>query len=175
MKAVIRTTAIVAALFIIVSCTTAPKAGDKAPPFQAPLDSGKTATLQDLMGDKGVVLYFYPKDETPGCVTQACTFQGKLAEFQKAGYTVVGVSEDTPVSHQTFRSKHNLTFSLVSDKDHAIAKLYNVPVEADPVGTVGFRRTTFVISKDGVIRRRFEVPSPEDQVNMSYRALSEPF
>ncbi len=163
--------------FLAASCKTtpAPRAGDKAPPFTATLDNGQTATLDSLMGPKGVVLYFYPKDETPGCTTEACTFQAKLADFEKMGYTIVGVSEDTPQKHQAFRSAHNLTFRLVSDTDRSIAREYNVPIATSAEGTTGFERTTFVISKDGIVRRRFTVPGPEEHVNLSYHALSEPF
>jgi peroxiredoxin Q/BCP len=159
----------------LAGCGLAPRQGDKAPSFTATLDNGQQASLEQLMGEKGVVLYFYPKDETPGCTTQACTFQDKLVDFEKLGYKVVGVSEDTGVSHQAFKSKNKLTFNLVSDTNHTIADLYNVPVKEDQFGSKGFERTTFIITKDGVIQRVFKVEGPKEQVNRAYEALREPF
>jgi peroxiredoxin Q/BCP len=148
-----------------------PGPGDKAPSFIATLDTGEKVESQKLMGAQGMVLYFYPKDETPGCTTQACTFQEQLANFQEKGYSIVGVSVDTGESHKAFKSKHNLTFSLVSDTDKAIAQLYNVPMATDPAGTVGLKRTTFVISEDGIVRRRFEDPEAKQQVEEARKAL----
>jgi len=168
--------ALPALLLLALGCKATPSAGDPAPSFTAMLQSGNTASLESLMGEKGIILYFYPKDETPGCIRQACQFQEKLIDFQKAGYNVVGVSEDTGQSHQAFRENRKLTFDLISDTDHALANLYGVPVEKDPIGTLGFRRTTFVISRDGVVRQRFEVSDPEEQVQRAYKAaLGEPF
>jgi peroxiredoxin Q/BCP len=164
------------AILLSVGCVAIePGKGSKAPSFTATLDSGQQATLESLMGPKGVVLYFYPKDETPGCTTQACTFQKRLAEFKDLGFNVVGVSVDTGESHKKFRSLYNLTFDLIADTDKALAKLYNVPTEADPFGTVGFRRTTFVISRDGVILNRFEKPDPEGQVSSAAALVRQPF
>lgn len=160
---------------VVAGCAVHPNKGDRAPSFTAKLDSGKEATLEQLMGDKGVVLYFYPKDETPGCTTQACEFQDKLVEFQDRGYRVVGVSVDTGESHQAFKSKHTLTFDLVADTKKEIAALYNIPTEADPVGTVGFRRTTFIIARDGMIVSRFEQPDPKEQVYMALERIRQPF
>lgn len=162
-------------LIILPGCTVGPKAGDKAPAFVAEIETGDTVPLASLMGEKGLVMYFYPKDETPGCITQACTFQDRLVEFQDEGFNVVGVSVDTGGSHQTFRTKHAITFHLIADTDKSIAKLYNVPVEEDPFGTVGYRRTTFVIARDGTILDRFEQTDPAAQVAAAADRIHEPF
>ncbi|MBN1421408.1 MAG: peroxiredoxin [Planctomycetes bacterium] len=151
----------------IAGCAVSPGAGERAPDFTASVASGQEVSLADLMGPRGVVLYFYPKDETPGCIDQACTFQGRLADFEKNGYSVVGVSLDTEASHETFKSKYNLTYTLISDADKKIATLYNVPLATDPHGTKGLKRTTFVIQKDGTIVSRFDVADPKKQVEMA--------
>jgi thioredoxin-dependent peroxiredoxin len=167
--------ALVLPVFFCGCTTVQPGPKDKAPSFQTALPDGQKATLDSLMGEKGLVLYFYPKDETPGCIKQACKFRDELASFQKNGYQVVGVSEDIGGSHQAFQKNRNLNFVLLADNDRSLAKLYNVPIETDPNGTTGFKRTTFVIAKDGVIRRRFEIADPEAQVSEALKATSEPF
>ena len=149
---------------LVAGCAVSPGVGDRAPEFRAALASGKEVGLADLMGPRGLVLYFYPKDETPGCIDQACTFQAKLADFEKNGYNVVGVSLDTEASHEAFKSKYKLTYTLISDTEKRIATLYNVPLASDPHGTRGFKRTTFVIRKDGTIIQRFDVADPKRQV-----------
>ncbi len=155
----------------ISGCATHPGPGDKGPAFDAVLDTGEKASFESLMGKNGIILYFYPKDETPGCIKQACAFRDRLVEFDKEGYDVVGVSMDTPESHKAFKENQKLPFKLVSDPQRAIATLYNVPVATSAEGTVGYKRTTFVISKDDTIRRRFEVPNPEEQVTMAAQAI----
>ena len=167
----------IALLLVVSGCAMGPRPGqgDKAPSFTAALDTGDKVTLESLMGEKGMILYFYPKDETPGCIKQACGFRDKLIDFNKKGYDVVGVSQDTPESHKAFRLAHNLPFRLISDPERTIATLYNVPMATDPNGTVGFQRTTFVLSKDGVIRRRFEVEDPSQQVILAAEAIEQPF
>lgn len=159
----------------ISGCAVSPSAGDKAPPFSAMLDSGEKAQFESLMGENGLILYFYPKDETPGCIKQACQFRDSLVEFTQRGYKVVGVSLDAPEAHKAFKEHHKLPFDLVSDPDKSIATLYNVPVATDPAGSVGYKRTTFVITKDGIIRRRFDVPDPLEQVTMAAEAIRQPF
>ena len=163
------------AVLLVAGCKITPGPKDPAPTFTATLDSGQKVDSATLMGDKGMVLYFYPKDETPGCIKQACKFQDKLQEFQSKGFKVVGVSVDTGESHQAFKNSRKLDFTLVSDTDKSIAKVFNVPTEPDPVGSVGFRRTTFVVAKSGIIINRFEVPDPEKQVDLALEAIREPF
>ena len=159
----------------ITGCAVGPGAGAKAPAFTAVLDTGEKAQFESLMGENGLILYFYPKDETPGCVKQACQFRDTLVDFTQRGYKVVGVSLDAPDVHKAFKEHHKLPFDLVSDPEKSIATLYNVPVTTSAEGSVGFKRTTFVISKDGVIRRRFEVPDPLEQVTMAAEAIRQPF
>jgi len=159
----------------ITGCAVSPGSGEKAPAFSAVLDTGEKATFESLMGENGLILYFYPKDETPGCIKQACQFRDRLVDFTQKGYKVVGVSMDTPESHKAFKENQKLPFQLVSDPEKVIATLYNVPVATSAEGSVGFKRTTFVISKDGIIRRRFEVPNPVEQVTMAAEAIQQPF
>src|ERR1700760_5008647 len=103
--------------------------GDKAPDFTLPRQDGTTVSLRDLLGQGGgraVVLYFYPKDDTPGCTAEACSFRDAYEDFKDAGAEVVGISSDSSDSHQAFASKHRLPFTLLSDADGAVRKLYGV-------------------------------------------------
>src|SRR6266542_5092839 len=99
--------------------------GDPAPDFRLPADDGKTYALKDLRGQK-VVLYFYPKDDTPGCTKEACSFRDAFADFKKRGIEVLGVSVDSEASHKKFAAKYKLPFTLLADPDHAIADAYGV-------------------------------------------------
>ena len=126
--------------------------GMTAPNFTLPDKDGNPVTLSDLRGRK-VVLYFYPKDNTPGCTRQACAFAGRLAEFERRGVTVVGISKDSVASHQKFAEKYNLPFLLLSDPDRVAIEAYGVWQEKRMAGKVGMGviRTTFVIDENGVI------------------------
>src|SRR5215468_336916 len=126
------------------------KAGDRAPEFALPDANGKEVRLADLRG-KPVVLYFYPKDDTPGCTKEACTFRDQYEDFKDAGAVVIGVSSDSGDSHRKFAEKYKLPFTLVSDRDGAVRKRYGVPA------TLGLLpgRVTFVIGADGVVRHVF--------------------
>jgi thioredoxin-dependent peroxiredoxin len=126
--------------------------GDKAPHFSLKDAAGKTISLKDFVGKKPVVLYFYPKDETPGCTAEACTFRDFYEDFQEAGAEVIGVSSDSESSHQKFAQRHNLPFILLSDTRHEVKKLYGVK------STLGLLpgRVTFVIDKKGVVQHVFE-------------------
>lgn len=128
------------------------KVGDRAPDFALPADDGRTYALKDLRG-KRVVLYFYPRDATPGCTTEACDFRDRQAAFAGAGVTVLGVSGDDLKSHARFRSKHTLSFPLLSDPDHAVATAYGAFGEKVLYGrtSMGIRRSTFAIGPDGAI------------------------
>lgn len=125
--------------------------GDTAPDFTLPSQSGETVSLKDFIGKKSVVLYFYPKDDTPGCTAEACAFRDSYEVFKEAGAEVIGVSDDSSASHQKFATKYNLPFILVSDTGKQLRKLYGVP------STLGLLpgRVTYVIDKNGVVRHIF--------------------
>lgn len=127
--------------------------GDLAPDFDLETDSGRVR-LADLKG-KVVVLYFYPKDDTPGCTTQAIGFSEMAGEFDKAGAVVVGVSKDTAQKHGKFRAKHGLTVELGSDPEGAVIERYGSWVEKSLYGRnyMGIDRSTFLIDREGVVRR----------------------
>ncbi|TPW20109.1 MAG: peroxiredoxin Q/BCP [Elusimicrobia bacterium] len=126
------------------------EAGDKAPAFDCPDETGVKRTLKDYKG-KTVVLYFYPKDDTPGCTVEACEFRDSVAKFKAKGAVVLGVSPDSPESHKKFIAKFGLTFPLLSDADHAVCEAYGVWKEKKFMGRVymGVERSTFVIGPDG--------------------------
>lgn len=128
------------------------KAGEKAPDFEVAADDGSTVKLSDFRGRK-VVLYFYPKDDTPGCTTQACELRDRIEEFDARGTVVLGVSPDDVASHQKFKQKFGLNFPLLADPDHRVAELYDVWKEKSFYGkkSMGVERTTFVIAEDGSI------------------------
>lgn len=125
--------------------------GDRAPDFTLPDQTGKPVRLGDLLGERVVVLYFYPKDETPGCTAEACSFRDSYQVFKDAGAEVVGISTDTVESHQSFAAHHQLPFVLLSDTDGALRKRYGVPT------TFGLLpgRVTYVIDRDGIVRHIF--------------------
>ena len=126
--------------------------GDKAPEFTLEDKDGKTVSLSDFAGKK-VVLYFYPKDNTPGCTRQACAFAGLYWEFQKKGVEVIGISRDSVASHSRFAEKHALPFILLSDPELTDIQAYGVWQEKKLYGktTMGVVRTTYVIDADGTI------------------------
>lgn len=129
------------------------KIGDNAPNFTMPTDSNGTITLSDLKG-KTVVLYFYPRDNTPGCTTEACDFRDRHPDFSDVNAVVIGVSMDSPKKHDGFKAKHNLNFTLATDDEHAtVCKLYGVWRPKKFMGRefLGINRTTFIINGDGVI------------------------
>ncbi len=126
------------------------RAGDKAPDFSAPDQTGETRSLADYSGKK-VVLYFYPKDDTPGCTAESCNLRDNYERFQAAGYEILGVSPDGPKKHVKFIGKYNLPFDLLADEDHAVAIAYGVWGEKKFMGRTfdGIHRTTFVIGDTG--------------------------
>jgi thioredoxin-dependent peroxiredoxin len=138
------------------------KAGDQAPAFALASDDGQTIRLTDLKG-RPVVLYFYPKDDTPGCTKEACSFRDAWSEIQTTGAVVLGVSPDDATSHEKFRAKYRLPFPLLSDPDHAVAEAYGAWGEKSMYGRKyqGILRTTFLIDGAGVVRRVFEKVRPE--------------
>jgi peroxiredoxin Q/BCP len=127
------------------------KAGDRAPDFELRGNSGRTVKLADYLGKKTVVLYFYPKDETPGCTREACSFRDEYEDFTAAGAEVIGVSDDSVESHDAFAAHHKLPFVLASDPGGSLREKMGVKK------TLGMLpgRVTFVIDKTGVIRDRF--------------------
>ena len=127
------------------------KVGDAAPDFTLQSQAGEPITLSNFQGQKVVVLYFYPKDDTPGCTTESCTFRDSFQDFQDLGVEVIGISSDSTDSHQKFASKYSLPFTLVSDTDSSVRKAYGVPA------TLGLLpgRVTYVIDKTGTVRHLF--------------------
>jgi thioredoxin-dependent peroxiredoxin len=142
--------------------------GKKAPGFDLESSEGGKVRLEDLRG-KPVVLYFYPKDDTPGCTREACAFRDQKAALKKRGAVVLGVSGDSRESHEKFRAKYKLNFPLLSDPDKAVAKKYGAWGEKVLYGrkSVGMIRSTFVIDAEGVVRKvfpRVKVDGHDEQV-----------
>ena len=130
------------------------KAGDKAPDFTAKDQNGKTVSLADFKG-KTVILYFYPKDDTPGCTAEACDFRDNYQSLIGKGFEVIGVSTDDEKSHKKFETKYSLPFPLVADADKKIVEQYGVWVEKNMYGKkyMGTARTTFLIDPTGIITK----------------------
>ncbi len=139
------------------------KAKQKAPDFELMDENEVKRKLTDFLG-KAVVLYFYPKDDTPGCTTEACSFRDDYSDFVKNKIVVLGVSPDTPKSHQKFKAKYNLPFPLLADTDHKVCELYGVWGLKKMMGKEydGVFRTTFVIDAAGVVNRVFENVKPSE-------------
>lgn len=133
--------------------------GTPAPDFTAPVQGGDTVTLSDYRG-QWVALYFYPKDDTPGCTKQACALRDGYERLQDAGVAVIGVSEDDVDSHDAFAEQHDLPFPLVADPDHDVLDAYGVYGERNMYGNtfMGTKRTTYLIDPDGVVRHVFKRP-----------------
>jgi peroxiredoxin Q/BCP len=135
-------------------------------------DSGEPVTLSSLRG-KRVVLYFYPKDDTPGCTTQACSFRDAYGEFEERGAVVLGVSPDTESSHARFKAKHELPFTLLADPEHEVAERYGVWVEKTMYGktSMGIKRSTFVIDEDGKVAKAMLGVKPDGHADLVLSAL----
>jgi thioredoxin-dependent peroxiredoxin len=151
-----------------------PQVGDKAPEFELLDQHGETVKLADFAGHT-VVLYFYPKADTPGCTTQACGIRDRSSEYETAGAVVLGVSPDEPQALRKFADKYDLPFTLLSDPEHALAEAYGVWVEKKNYGRtyMGNERTTFVIDGDGKIARVFPKVSPKTHDDVVLEALAE--
>jgi peroxiredoxin Q/BCP len=139
------------------------KEGDKAPAFSTTDADGQTVNLKDFKGQK-VVLYFYPKDDTPGCTKEACSFRDDFATFKKRGINVLGVSPDSETSHQKFAKKYKLPFTLLADHEHKIADAYGTYGQKKFMGRtyMGILRTTFLIDEKGKIKKVFEKVKPDE-------------
>ncbi len=146
--------------------------GKPAPDFALTSDSGEQVHLADLRG-KQVVLYFYPKDDTPGCTTQACGIRDAYAEFEQAGAVVLGVSPDGERSHARFREKFGLPFTLLADQDHRVASEYGTWVEKKYMGRtyMGVERSTFVIGEDGNVKKVMHKVKPGSHADDVLEAL----
>ena len=142
------------------------KEGSAAPAFTTTDTDGNTVKLKDLRGKK-VVLYFYPKDDTPGCTKEACSFRDAFSDFKKKGITILGVSPDKQSAHQKFTEKYKLPFTLLSDTDHAIAEAYDSWGEKKFMGRtyLGVLRNTFLIDEKGKIKKIFEKVKPEEHAS----------
>jgi peroxiredoxin Q/BCP len=149
--------------------------GLPAPDFTLTSDAGEEVTLTSLRG-RQVVLYFYPKDSTPGCTTQACGIRDAWGEFERAGATVLGVSPDNVASHVRFKEKFDLPFALLADPDHVAAEAYGVWVEKTRYGKkfMGVERSTFVIDAEGTLSRVMRKVRPESHTDDVLAALAAP-
>ena len=148
------------------------KEGTVAPDFTVKDENGETVRLKDLRGQK-VVLYFYPKDDTPGCTKEACSFRDAFAEYKKRKIKVLGVSLDSEAKHKKFAAKYKLPFTLLADTDHAIADAYGVYGEKKFMGRtyMGVNRMTFLIDEKGKIKKVFEKVKPEDHASEVLRGV----
>ncbi|MDD9904058.1 MAG: thioredoxin-dependent thiol peroxidase [Rhodospirillaceae bacterium] len=151
------------------------EAGDKAPNFKGPTDGGGECKLADFKG-KPLILYFYPKDDTPGCTTEAQGFRDAMADFTKTGAAIVGVSKDTVKKHDRFKAKHDLNFTLISDEDGTLCEAYGVWVEKNMYGRkyMGIERSTFLIDGKGKVAevwRKVRVKGHVDKVLEAVQAL----
>jgi peroxiredoxin Q/BCP len=150
------------------------KPGSPAPPFALLKGNGDTVTLSELHGRK-VVLYFYPKDDTPGCTTQACDLRDSWQAIQEAGAVVLGVSPDDPDSHTRFAEKFQLPFPLLADEDHAVAEAYGAWGEKSMYGKtyMGIIRSTVIIDGEGIVSHVFPRVKPKGHVDKVLAALNE--
>ena len=143
-----------------------PKTSEPAPDFTLPDQDGRDVSLRDFRGRK-VVLYFYPKDDTSGCTTQACDLRDRTSELEARGAVVLGVSPDSPRSHTKFREKYQLPFTLLADEDHSVAEAYDVWKEKSMYGRKywGNERTTFIIDEEGRIAHVLPKVKPAEHVD----------
>jgi len=147
--------------------------GTPAPDFALTSDTGETIRLSGLRG-RPVVIYFYPKDDTPGCTTQACGIRDVYGEFERAGAVVLGISPDTEKSHGKFRDKYSLPFPLLADTDHSVADTYGVWTEKAFMGKkyMGVTRATFVVDAEGVVKKVFPKVKPATHADDVLAALA---
>ena len=144
------------------------KVGDHAPDFTLPSLTGESVSLKSFIGKKNIVLYFYPKDNTPGCTTEACTFRDSYEVFQEAGAEVIGISSDSEKTHQQFANKYKLPFILLSDLGGVVRKFYGVPSRFGLIPG----RVTYIIDKQGIVRHIFSSQfAPQMHVSEALKVL----
>jgi thioredoxin-dependent peroxiredoxin len=146
--------------------------GSPAPDFTLRSDTGDDITLSDLRG-RPIILYFYPKDDTPGCTRQAVSFRDAYSEFEERGATILGVSPDSESSHVRFKEKYGLPFTLLADPEHEVAEQYGVWVEKNNYGkkSMGIKRSTFVIDAEGNVAKAMLGVSPDGHADQVLEAL----
>ena len=150
------------------------KEGDKAPAFEGLNQDGNTIRLNDLKGKK-VILYFYPKDDTPGCTAEACSLRDNHRELAERGFEVIGVSPDNEKSHIKFKSKYGLPYNLISDTEKIILKDYGAWGEKNMYGKIveGVLRTTFIINEEGIIEKVFTKVDTKEHAKQILEGLGE--
>ncbi|WP_405081659.1 thioredoxin-dependent thiol peroxidase [Paenibacillus chitinolyticus] len=148
--------------------------GRQAPDFELPANNGQQVKLSDFKGKK-VVLYFYPKDMTPGCTTQACDFRDKHTEFESLNAVILGVSTDSLKRHEKFIDKYSLPFLLLADEDHAVAEIYGVWKEKSMYGKtfMGIERSTFLIDEEGVLLKEWRKVKVKGHIEEALTYLKE--
>ncbi|MHB8619926.1 MAG: thioredoxin-dependent thiol peroxidase [Chloroflexota bacterium] len=149
------------------------KAGDSAPDFELPADDGSTVKLTDFRGRR-VVIYFYPRDDTPGCTTQACGFRDAYVDVEEKNGVVLGISPDGVSSHQRFKAKYNLPFTLLADEDHRVAQAYGVWAEKNMYGKkyMGIKRSHFVVDEQGKLLDARLGVKPAESVEKALQAVA---
>ncbi len=147
--------------------------GDKAPEFTGVNQNGETVSLSDFLGKK-VILYFYPKDNTPGCTAESCNLNDNYADLTEKGFEVIGVSPDGITSHQKFIAKYNLAFTLIADTEHSILEAYNAWGLKKNYGReyMGVIRTTYIIDEEGKISKIIKKVNTKDHTNQIYSELA---
>ncbi len=151
-------------------------AGSTAPDFSLPARSGKTISLHDFRGSRDVLIYFYPKDDTPGCTRESCSLRDSWSALQKAGIEVLGISRDDSASHNAFAAKYNLPFDLLTDADHSVHEAYGSwGQNPNPAWGVGPLRKSFLVGKDGRIRHVFDKVDTEHHAEQVLRAAGVAF
>jgi len=150
-----------------------PQVGEPAPEFNLPSTEGRDISLDEFKGKQSLVLYFYPRDDTPGCTAEACSFRDLRSLFHEHGAEILGVSTDSVKSHKKFQEKYGLTFPLLADQDHAIADRYGVWQQKKFMGRefMGIARTTFVIDRKGTIKAVFSNVKVEGHADRVLKAL----
>ncbi|MDX1900960.1 MAG: thioredoxin-dependent thiol peroxidase [Gammaproteobacteria bacterium] len=148
--------------------------GDKAPEFTLNSDQNKTISLKDFRGKK-VILYFYPKDDTPGCTREACDFRDTATQFSNKNTVILGVSKDTPAKHQKFRDKYQLSFPLLSDENGDVCAAYGVIDKKSLFGNtfLGITRSTFLIDEEGIIQKIWRKVKVADHIQKVLETLTE--
>lgn len=139
-------------IFTVMTLQTPIKVGDKVPDFSLPNENGDTVSIKSMIGANPLVIYFYPKDDTPGCTMEACSFRDQYEVFQDLGVRVIGISSDSPQSHANFKRKYNLPFTLLSDSNKKVQQLFGV--KKNFLGLID-GRVTYVLDKHGTIRHIF--------------------